>query len=136
MSNLNISAIVGQLGQDPQLRYTASGKAVTHFSVAVSNKSGDKTYTDWTQVVVWGPNAEAVNANLHKGDGVIVIGRMSTRSWEGKDGTKQKTTELIADEVGRSIRQKANTGTGNRPPESGSSPQPGDAPNDDDSVPF
>lgn len=96
----NIALISGNLGQDPELRYTAGGSPVCNFSIAsketFASKDGVKETTDWTKVVVWGSMAEWCGKNLTKGSKASVIGKIKTRSWE-KDGKKNYATELIAD---------------------------------------
>lgn len=91
--------ILGNLGKDPEMRYTPSGKAVTEFSVAVGRATGSgddrQEETEWFNVVAWENLAETCAKYLSKGREVLVEGRMRTRSWE-KDGVRQYRTELIA----------------------------------------
>jgi len=105
---MNTAIISGNLGRDPDLRFTANGKAVASFSVAaasnyVKSNGEGKEITDWLNVVCWGKLAESVGNTLTKGDNVLVKGRISTRSYEAKDGTKRYVTEIIADYVSRNI---------------------------------
>ena len=88
--------IAGNLGRDPEMQYTASGKAVTKFSVAVSTR---KNETEWFNVVCWERTAELAAQYLRKGSKALVSGRMQTRSWDNAEGVKQYRTELIADSV-------------------------------------
>jgi len=86
------------------MRYTPNGQAVTQFTVAVNrnykDSSGEwKEETEWFRVVAWGPLAERTAEYLRKGRKVYVEGRLQTRSWEGQDGQKRYTTELIASTV-------------------------------------
>jgi single-strand DNA-binding protein len=102
--SLNKAMIIGNLGRDPEMRYTQSGQAVTQFTVAVNrnykDSSGEwKEETEWFRVVAWGPLAERTAEYLRKGRKVYVEGRLQTRSWEGQDGQKRYTTELIANTV-------------------------------------
>jgi single-strand DNA-binding protein len=102
--SLNKAMIIGNLGRDPEMRYTANGQAVTQFTVAVNrnykDSSGEwKEETEWFRVVAWGPLAERTAEYLRKGRKVYVEGRLQTRSWEGQDGQKRYTTELIASTV-------------------------------------
>lgn len=101
---LNKVMIIGNLGRDPEMRYTPSGKPVTSFSVAVSRSymkaEGERTeVTDWFNVVAWGRLAEICSQYLTKGSTVYVEGRLETRSWEGDNGQKHYRTELVANDV-------------------------------------
>ncbi|MFN8639948.1 MAG: single-stranded DNA-binding protein [Dehalococcoidia bacterium] len=101
---LNKAMVIGHLGADPEMRYTANGNAVTTFNVATSRQfSGPdgerREETEWFRVVTWNRLAETCSQYLSKGRLVYVEGRMQTRSWEGQDGQKRYTTELIAQEV-------------------------------------
>jgi single-strand DNA-binding protein len=102
--SLNKAMIIGNLGRDPEMRYTPSGQAVTQFTVAVNRNFKDhegnwQEETEWFRVVAWGPTGERAAENLRKGNKVYVEGRLQTRQWEGQDGQKRYTTELIADRV-------------------------------------
>lgn len=112
MSNQNVS-IVGTLGRDPELRYTAGGQALTKFSVAVSKRYQRKGAakdeweedTTWFNVVCWGPLAENVSASLLKGHRVLVTGEIKTNSWEDREtGQKRYGWDINADHVGPSLR--------------------------------
>jgi single-strand DNA-binding protein len=100
---LNRVEIIGKLGSDPEMRYTANGTAVTTFRVAVGrtfNVEGERREeTEWFRVVAWNKLAELVQAHLTKGRKVYVEGRQSTRSWDGPDGQKRYMTELVANQV-------------------------------------
>lgn len=101
---LNKAMVIGHLGADPEMRYTANGNAVTTFSVASSRQfsgaDGERREeTEWFRVVTWNRLAETCSQYLTKGRLVYVEGRLQTRSWEGQDGQKRYTTELIAQEV-------------------------------------
>jgi len=95
--------IIGRLGADPEMRYTANGSAVTNFNVATSrtfNRDGERVEeTEWFSVVTWNRIAETCAQYLEKGGQVYVEGRMQTRSWDGQDGQKRYRTELIASSV-------------------------------------
>jgi single-strand DNA-binding protein len=102
--SLNKAMIIGNLGRDPEMRYTPNGQAVTQFTVAVNrnykDSSGEwKEETEWFRIVAWGPLAERTAEYLRKGRKVYVEGRLQTRTWEGQDGQKHYTTELIANTV-------------------------------------
>ena len=94
---LNKVLIIGNLGQDPEMRFTPNGKAVTSFSVAVNSKFGEKETTEWISVVAWAKLAETCN-QLQKGSHVFVEGRLQTRTWD-KDGVKHYKTEVVANAV-------------------------------------
>ncbi len=102
--SLNKAMIIGNLGRDPEMRYTPNGQAVTQFTVAVNRNYKDasgegKDETEWFRGVCWGPLAERTAEYLRKGRKVYCEGRLQTRSWEGQDGQKRYTTELIANTV-------------------------------------
>lgn len=103
MSGLNLVQLIGNLGVDPEMRYTASGSAVTTFRMAVSRSFGPtearKEETEWFTVVTWNKLAEIVGQHMSKGRKVYVSGRLTTRSWDDKDGTKRYKTEVVANEV-------------------------------------
>ena len=102
---LNKVMIIGNLGQDPEMRYTANGSAVTNFSVAASRTIGGgdgserREETEWFRVVAWNKLAELVSQHLSKGRKVYIEGRLSTRSWDAPDGQKRYTTEVVANQV-------------------------------------
>ena len=106
--NLNKVMLIGRLTRDPEMRYTPSGSPVTTFSLA-TNRYGQgpdgekKEYTDYHNIVVWNIGrrnlAELAGQYLHKGSLVYIEGRLQTRSWEGQDGQKRKTTEVNATEL-------------------------------------
>ncbi len=100
---LNEVRLIGRLGKDPEMRYTASGAAVTTFTLATNRytKAADGTgqeETDWHTIVLWDKLAETSNTYLRKGAQVFVGGRIQTRSWE-QDGVKRFKTEIIANEM-------------------------------------
>ena len=102
--SLNKVQIIGNLGGDPELKYTASQTAVANFSVATKDSKKDKEgnrqeFTEWHRVVVWDKQAENCSKFLTKGRQVYVEGRIQTRSWEDKDGNKKYTTEIVAQNV-------------------------------------
>ena len=102
--SLNKAMIIGNLGRDPEMRYTPSGQPVTQFTVAVNRnfKGQDGNWqeeTEWFRVVAWGPLAERTAEYLRKGRKVYVEGRLQTRQWEDQSGQKRYTTELVANTV-------------------------------------
>ncbi len=102
--NLNKVFILGRVTADPQLRSTSGGSQVSSFSIATNrvwnDRSGTKREeTEFHNVVVWGRQAEVASRFLTKGSLVLVEGRLQTRDWEGKDGQKRKTTEIICERM-------------------------------------
>jgi single-strand DNA-binding protein len=101
MASLNKVLLIGNLGRDPELKYTPSGQPVCDFSVATTRRWKDQSgnpqeKTDWHAVKVWGKQGETAAEYLKKGRQVFVEGRLETREWE-KDGQKHYKTEVIAD---------------------------------------
>ncbi len=104
MAGVNKAIIVGNLGRDPELRYTQGGSPVCQLSVATTraytNKNNDRIEeTEWHRIVVWGKSAEHCNNFLSKGRQVYVEGRIQTRSYDDKEGIKRYSTEIVADSV-------------------------------------
>jgi single-strand DNA-binding protein len=104
MADLNRVMIIGRLGTDPEMRYTANGNAVTSFRVATNFVSttpdGERREeTEWFSVVAWRNLAEQCSQYLQKGRRVYVEGRLRTRSWEAPDGQRRFRTEVIANRV-------------------------------------
>jgi single-strand DNA-binding protein len=109
MSNLNKVMLIGRLTRDPEMRYTPSGQPVTSFSIATNRYAppadgGDRReFTDYHNIVAWNIGkrslAEIVAQYTRKGSLVYVEGRLQTRSWEGQDGQKRRTTEVVANDV-------------------------------------
>ena len=100
-ASFNKVMLIGNLTRDPELRYIPSGQAVTSFTLAVnrtySSQSGEKKEeTSFIRIVVWGRRGEVCNEYLKKGSPVFVEGRLQSRNWEGQDGTKRSTIEVIA----------------------------------------
>ena len=96
---INKAILMGRLTRDPELRHTNSGTAVCSFSIAINNGFGENTQTDFINCVAWNKTAEFVSKYFSKGKMIIVIGRISTRSWDGPDGKKNYATEVVANEV-------------------------------------
>ena len=104
MSNLNKVLLIGRLGADPELRYTADGVPVATFNVATSETRKDKNgtkqeKTEWHRVVAWRKLGEIAGEYLKKGRLVYIEGKIQSREYEGKDGVKRKTFEIIASEM-------------------------------------
>jgi single-strand DNA-binding protein len=140
--------IVGNLGRDPELRYTPSGRPVTEFSVAVNQSTKNQQTgewveaTDWFRVSIWGDRGERAAENLRKGNRVLVDGRFRTREYEAKDGQKRMSLEITADTVLPLDKREANAdGTFSGAPAAAGSPAGGGRPGgfDDteiDELPF
>ncbi|HKV87328.1 MAG TPA: single-stranded DNA-binding protein [Candidatus Dormibacteraeota bacterium] len=159
MSNLNKALLIGRLTKDPEMRYTPSGTAVTNFSIATNRWSSGpegerKEFTDYHNIVAYNAGkrnlAEIVAQYTRKGALVFIEGRIQTRSWEGQDGQKRRTTEIIANDVqfldsrsGGGAGAGGGGGEGSQParrpvPSDDSIPAPDDAPRDvdPDDIPF
>jgi len=101
MRGVNKVILIGNLGRDPEIRYTTSGQAVANFTVATTevrtNKDGKRDeFTEWHRIVAWGRLAEICGEYLSKGKTVYVEGTLRTRSWEDKEGKKRSITEVVA----------------------------------------
>jgi single-strand DNA-binding protein len=104
MASINKVILIGNLGRDPELRYTQGGQAVANFTLATSerfsSKDGEKQErTEWHRIVAWGRTGELCAQYLSKGRSVYLEGRLQTREWEDKEGQKRKTTEIVATTV-------------------------------------
>ena len=108
--SLNQVHLIGNLGADPELRFTANGTAMTTFRLAVTYGFGEKQTTEWVSVVTWEKLAERVNQYLTKGSKAYVEGRLQTRSWDDKDGQKRYRTEVVANDVQFLDRKAAEAG--------------------------
>ncbi len=149
---VNKVILVGNLGNDPDIRYTAGGAAVANISLATTDSWKDKESgeqqdrTEWHRIVFFGRLAEIVGEYLRKGSQVYVEGRLQTRKWQDKSGNDRYTTEIVANEMQMlGGRGGSGGGMGNNdqapPPRSESSPASSSAPaadNDfvDDDIPF
>ncbi len=101
---VNKAILIGNLGADPEVRFTAGGQAVANFRIATSESWKDKNgqqqeRTEWHRIVVWGKLAELCGEYLKKGRQCYVEGRLQTREWTNKDNQKQYTTEVVAQTV-------------------------------------
>ncbi|MBN1254571.1 MAG: single-stranded DNA-binding protein [Deltaproteobacteria bacterium] len=137
MRGVNKVILVGNLGADPEVRYSNTGTAVANFRIATSenwtNKEGGKeTRTEWHRIVAFGKLAEICAEYLNKGKQVYVEGRLQSRSWEDKEGNKRWTTEVVANNVVMlgQLGDQAR-GTGGEPDEG--PPEPSQQ---DDDIPF
>jgi single-strand DNA-binding protein len=106
----NSVTVVGNLTRDPELRYTPAGAATCQFGLAVNRRWQNRQTSEWEEatsffnVVAWREMAENAGESLQKGARVIVTGRLEQRSWETPDGEKRSVVEIVADEIGPSLR--------------------------------
>jgi single-strand DNA-binding protein len=99
--SVNKAILVGNVGNDPEIRHIEGGDAVANFSLATSetykDRNGEKvTNTEWHRVVAWRKQAEVIEKYVKKGQQLYIEGSIKTRSWEDKDGNKRYTTEITA----------------------------------------
>jgi single-strand DNA-binding protein len=142
-NGLNKAILIGNLGKDPEVRYTPSGLGIANFNIATSetwtNKEGEKeTRTEWHRIVAFGKLAEICGEYLSKGKQVYIEGRIQTRDWEDKDGIKRYTTEIVANQMlmlGSRDPADAARPQGGTAGAGGSQGAPGPGPEDDD-IPF
>ena len=104
MASLNKVMLIGNLGKDPEVRYTASGQAVASFSLATSEKFKGKSgeweeRTEWHNITLWGKLAEIAGEYLSKGKTAYIEGRLQTRKWQDKNGNDRYTTEIVGDKM-------------------------------------
>ena len=125
--------IVGNVGTEPEMRFTPSGKPVTTFSVAVNEKRGGDEETTWFRVATWGKLAEVCNQYLNKGRQVLVVGSPKLNQWEAKDGTTKASIEINAGEV--KFLGKPKEQIDNSPVDPQDLP-PGDTEVEPDNIPF
>ena len=101
---LNKCIIMGRLTKDVELRHTNSEKAVASFTVAGDTGYGEDKKADFINCVAWNKTAEFVNKYFAKGQMIALVGRISTRTWEGQDGRKNYATEVIVSEVSFAVK--------------------------------
>lgn len=136
---INKAILIGNLGGDPEIRYTQSGTAVANFNIATTERWKDQQgqqqeQTEWHRIVAFARLGEICGEYLHKGSKVYIEGRIQTRQWEDKDGNKRYTTEIVAREM-KMLDSKGGSsdsgGGGGYPP----TPEPRPSDTGDD-VPF
>ena len=116
MAGVNKAILVGNLGKDPEMRYTPNGVAVCSFPMATSETYKDRntgeriTQTEWHNIVIWRGMAETAEKYLKKGSQVFIEGKIKTRSWEDQQGKKRYTTEVVADVMQLLDRPGSNPG--------------------------
>ncbi len=96
MAGLNKAILIGNLGKDPEMRYSASGLAIAKFSLATTERYKQEDRTEWHNVVVFDKLAEICGKYLHKGKQVYIEGRIRTNEWTDKEGNKRWSTEIVA----------------------------------------
>lgn len=109
---INKVILMGRITKDPELRYTNTNKSVCSFTVAVESGYGDSKKTDFINCIAWNKAAELLAKYFTKGMMIIVSGRISTRTWEGKDGRKNYVTEVLANEIQFGETKKAREANG------------------------
>lgn len=137
---MNKVILCGNLGQDPELKFTQGGEAVLKMRIATSerwtDKSGEKKEsTEWHTVVLWGKRAEALSKILAKGRTVVVEGKIQSRSWDDKDGQKRYATDIKANDI-QLVGGGNGGGQRNSPPTSGVVDDPYGHDYDDSDAPF
>ena len=143
MASLNKVMLIGNLGKDPEVRYTGSGQAVAGFSLATSEKFKNKTgeweeRTEWHNITLWGKLAEIAGEYLSKGKTVYIEGRLQTRKWQDKSGNDRYTTDIVGDKM-QMLSPKGESRRGNdvtSEPTSGGSSNYEEPPFQDDDIPF
>ncbi len=150
MASVNKVILIGNLGADPELKHTPSNKPVCNLRIATNetwkDRDGQKQEkVEWHRITVWGDQAENCNKYLSKGRTVYVEGKLQTRSWDDKDGTKRYATDVVAERV---VFLGGGQGGGARDSSSGASgggwddgpanagPRSGGPPPGDDDIPF
>jgi single-strand DNA-binding protein len=146
MSSLNKAMLIGHLGRDPEIRYTADGSPVATFSLATgenwTDKSGNRQErTEWHNIVAYRRLADLSKKYLAKGRQVYIEGRIQSRDWSDREGVKRRTTEIIANQMVLLGSRPQSLESGVQPMESAGSPadadQPfGDAGITDSDIPF
>ena len=146
MSGVNKVILVGNLGANPEMRYTQAGQAVANLRLATTERWTDKNgqkqeITEWHRIVVWGKQAEIVGQYLTKGRQIYVEGRIRTRQWQDQQGQKRYSTEIVAQTVQMlGPRTGADRGpddvAATVPPEEHMGADSGPGPGNDDDIPF
>ena len=143
-SGINKVILVGNLGQDPEVKYTAGGAAVTTLSLATSESwkdkdtGSDQERTEWHRVVYFGKLAEIVEKYLDKGSSVYIEGKLQTRKWQDKSGADRWTTEIVGSEL-TMLGSRQNNSSNDMAANQSESPFPQDEGGQgltDDDIPF
>jgi single-strand DNA-binding protein len=142
MASVNKAILIGNLGKDPDLRYTPSGAAVCNFRIATTEKWQDKQSNEWKEstqwhnIVVWGKQAENAKEYLGKGSPVYIEGRIQTRSYDDREGNKRWITEIVCQRMVFLGKREATGGGGAPPPPEEEPAVPSSIPEEDDDLPF
>ena len=142
MASVNMAILVGNLGKDPEIRSTSSGKTVANFNIATNEKWTDKASgqakerTEWHKVIAWGKLGEFCGEYLKKGKSVYVQGSIQTRSWDDKTGNKRYTTEIVAQRIQLLGAPGVQNRGGDEAPPPPDFPEAGGPPGGEDDVPF
>ena len=142
MASLNKVMLIGNLGKDPEVRFTASGQAVASFSLATSEKFKGKTgeweeRTEWHNITLWGKLAEIAGEYLSKGKTIYVEGRLQTRKWQDKSGNDRYTTDIVGDKMQMLSAKGERSGSGDTATASKTgSASYEEPPFQDDDIPF
>ena len=137
---VNKVILVGNLGRDPEMRHTQTGRPVANFTLATNERWRDKDgqqqeRTEWHKIVVWDRLAEICTEYLTKGKQIYIEGRLQTREWEDREGNKRYTTEIVANQMQMLGRRDESAPSG--PSEPSSEPDgPPPGPSGDDDIPF
>jgi len=140
MGSVNKAILIGNLGKDPEIRYTPSGQAVASFSIATKERWRDKDgqpqeRTDWHNIVAWGRQGEIAKDYLKKGSPVYIEGRIQNRSYDDKDGNKRYISEIVVQRLqllgARPEGAAAAQGAPGKPAE-----EPPDIAGEDEDLPF
>lgn len=140
MASVNKVILIGNLGADPELRYTPSGSAVANFNIATTEKWKDKDgqtqeRTEWHRIILWSRQAEIAKEYLRKGSSVYIEGRIQNRSYDDKDGIKRYVTEIVGQRMqflGGRASGAPSEGGGTEPPP----PPPNNIDGEDEDLPF
>ena len=147
MAGINKVILVGNLGRDPEMRYTQNGIAVCSFSLATSESYKDRntgervTQTEWHNVILWRGLAETAEKYLRKGSSVYIDGKIKTRKWEDQQGQTRYTTEIIGDTMQMLDKRDASSAPMPQPQPAAQSEQTASAPQppastEPDDLPF
>jgi single-strand DNA-binding protein len=142
MAGVNKVILIGNLGADPEIKYTSNGTTIANFRIATSENrvnraSGEKTtITEWHRIVAFGRLAEICGEYLNKGKQVYIEGRLRTRSWEDKDGNRKWTTEIFATQMQMLGTLSETSGLDKEVSADQEAPQAPPAPGLEEDVPF
>jgi single-strand DNA-binding protein len=122
MSGVNKVILIGRLGKDPDIRYTTTGKSMTTFSLATSERWGNEEKTEWHKIVMFDRVAETAHQYLRKGDQVYLEGKIQYRVWEDQKGVKHNTTDIVCTVMcllGSPRRESSSSHSADGPPPEG-----------------